>query len=210
MSCVRWHCRAGGALCEARHGMWAAPVALQAGGGPLWLSMLRLQTRGTRCPRPRSLPAQTPRAPASTPPTVRHDDPIHGWLGASPDGLIESLSLDATAPAGAAGAAGGDDLSGGSDAGSTGAGAAGWQHAAPVRGAGPLAGPGRGILEIKCPYNRGQPELAVPPPHAIWYYMPQVKSRGVRGRCAGAGDAFGREGSSRHCWGDPSGLPQHF
>lgn len=101
--------------------------------------------------------------PAPRPP-VRHDDPIHGWLGASPDGLIESLSLNPPASAGAAGSGGGSSPDGD----------AGWQSVRPVRGAGPLMGPGRGILEIKCPYNRGQPELAVPPPHAIWYYMPQV------------------------------------
>lgn len=41
-------------------------------------------------------------------------------------------------------------------------------------GAGQLAGPGPGILEVKCPYNKGRPELASPPPTAIWYYMPQV------------------------------------
>lgn len=43
------------------------------------------------------------------------------------------------------------------------------------RGSGPLAGPGRGILEIKCPYNKGQPDLLTPPQHATWYYMPQVQ-----------------------------------
>ena len=31
-----------------------------------------------------------------------------------------------------------------------------------------------GLVEIKCPFNRGRPDLAVPPEHAIWYYMPQV------------------------------------
>ncbi len=100
---------------------------------------------------------------------MRHDDPVHGWLGASPDGLIESLALDPPASAGAGDAAAADN--GGSSPSSGG----GWQQARPVRGAGLLVGPGRGILEIKCPYNRGQPEQAVPPPHAIWYYMPQVR-----------------------------------
>ncbi|KAL4434638.1 hypothetical protein ABPG77_002761 [Micractinium sp. CCAP 211/92] len=100
---------------------------------------------------------------------VRHDDTVHGWLGASPDGLIESLALDPPASAGAGDAAAADN--GGSSPSSGG----GWQQARPVRGAGLLVGPGRGILEIKCPYNRGQPEQAVPPPHAIWYYMPQVQ-----------------------------------
>ena len=103
---------------------------------------------------------------------VKHDDPAHGWLGASPDGLIESLSLDGTASGTAAGA-----------------------EAGAAQRAGPLAGAGRGILEIKCPFNRGAPQLAVPPPHAIWYYMPQVASRGgaasaqatSRPRLSGAG-----------------------
>ncbi|KAK2076233.1 hypothetical protein QBZ16_001165 [Prototheca wickerhamii] len=34
-----------------------------------------------------------------------------------------------------------------------------------------------GLVEIKCPFNRGRPDLAVPPEHAIWYYMPQVQGQ---------------------------------
>ena len=36
------------------------------------------------------------------------------------------------------------------------------------------AADGPGVLEIKCPFNRGQPEGAAPPPVFPWYYMPQV------------------------------------
>ncbi|EFN59566.1 hypothetical protein CHLNCDRAFT_132898 [Chlorella variabilis] len=94
---------------------------------------------------------------------VKRDDAVHGWLGASPDGLIESLAVEpqagASPPPGPAGQPG----------------AAARAATAVARGGGPLAGPGRGILEIKCPHNRGQPELAVPPQHATWYYMPQVQ-----------------------------------
>ena len=34
---------------------------------------------------------------------------------------------------------------------------------------------GPGVLEIKCPFNRGQPGGAVPPDVFPWYYMPQVR-----------------------------------
>ena len=37
-----------------------------------------------------------------------------------------------------------------------------------------LAGAGAGVLEIKCPFNRGSPEAATPPRAPAWYYMPQV------------------------------------
>ena len=33
---------------------------------------------------------------------------------------------------------------------------------------------GPGVLEIKCPFNRGQPESASVPILPPWYYMPQV------------------------------------
>ena len=36
------------------------------------------------------------------------------------------------------------------------------------------AGMGPGVLEIKCPFNRGQPESASVPSLPPWYYMPQV------------------------------------
>lgn len=130
---------------------------------------------------------------------VKHDDPVHGWLGASPDGLIESLTLDAgwspaasssssAAAAGAGAGSGAAPWDAAAPAGATGSGAALWDAAAAApyglpphvaaavaAGHGPLSGPGRGILEIKCPHNRGQPELAAPPQHATWYYMPQVR-----------------------------------
>lgn len=32
-----------------------------------------------------------------------------------------------------------------------------------------------GILEIKCPWNKGRPEQARPYPNVPWYYMPQVQ-----------------------------------
>ena len=32
-----------------------------------------------------------------------------------------------------------------------------------------------GVLEIKCPWNRGRPESAKPYPNVPWYYMPQVQ-----------------------------------
>lgn len=41
-------------------------------------------------------------------------------------------------------------------------------------GAGVLAGAGAGVLEIKCPFNRGNPQGAMPPRAPAWYYMPQV------------------------------------
>lgn len=37
------------------------------------------------------------------------------------------------------------------------------------------AGMGPGVLEIKCPFNRGQPESASVPSLPPWYYMPQVR-----------------------------------
>ena len=37
-----------------------------------------------------------------------------------------------------------------------------------------LEGSGAGVLEIKCPYNRGEPFSAKPYPNAPWYYMAQV------------------------------------
>lgn len=37
-----------------------------------------------------------------------------------------------------------------------------------------LMGQGPGVLEIKCPFNKGSPGSATPPKLAQWYYMPQV------------------------------------
>jgi len=66
---------------------------------------------------------------------VWKDDPVHDWIGASPDGLISPPS-----PPGAAGGA-----------------------------------TGPGVLEIKCPFNKGEPEQAVPYRSMPYYYMPQVQ-----------------------------------
>ena len=38
------------------------------------------------------------------------------------------------------------------------------------------AGEGPGVLEIKCPYNRGRPQEGTPPAQPPWYYMPQVRT----------------------------------
>jgi uracil-DNA glycosylase len=97
---------------------------------------------------------------------VKRDDAPHGWLGASPDGLIGGLSIaDPGAP-----------------------------------GAGPVQGAGAGVLEIKCPYNKGRPELAVPPRQAIWYYMPQVQ---------GLMEIFDREWCNLYVW-TPAGGSAAF
>lgn len=120
---------------------------------------------------------------------VKHDDPVHGWLGASPDGLIESLTLEAGPPLAsswdpaAAAARGSGAAAAPWDAAAAASGLPPGVAAAIATGRGPLAGPGRGILEIKCPHNKGQPELAVPPQHATWYYMPQVGGQGCGAGC---------------------------
>ena len=41
-------------------------------------------------------------------------------------------------------------------------------------GSGVIIGSGPGVLEIKCPFNRGDPLTAAPPRLPQWYYMPQV------------------------------------
>lgn len=41
-------------------------------------------------------------------------------------------------------------------------------------GDGVIHGEGPGVLEIKCPFNKGDPNSAAPPKLAQWYYMPQV------------------------------------
>jgi putative phage-type endonuclease len=98
---------------------------------------------------------------------AKRDDAPHGWLGASPDGLIDILGVDGA-----------------------GAGAAPITPA-PFRGAGVLSGAGPGVLEVKCPFNKGAPEKAVPPSRAIWYYMPQVQ---------GLMDVFDREWCNLYVW----------
>ena len=46
--------------------------------------------------------------------------------------------------------------------------------AATGSGDGVIHGEGPGVLEIKCPFNRGDPKSAAPPKLPQWYYMPQV------------------------------------
>ena len=94
---------------------------------------------------------------------VKHDDPPHGWLGASPDGLVQGLGiLNTTTTASTTSSS-----------------------SSSVLGLGP------GILEIKCPYNKGRPEEAVPPHRAIWYYMPQLQ---------GLMDIFDRQWCTLYIW----------
>lgn len=97
---------------------------------------------------------------------VKHDDAPHGWLGASPDGLIAGLTIADAPPAGS-----------------------------------PMHGAGAGVLEIKCPFNKGRPEEAVPPAHAIWYYMPQVQ---------GLMDIFDREWCNLYVWTPARGSVAFF
>ena len=44
----------------------------------------------------------------------------------------------------------------------------------PPAAATPAQHAGPGILEIKCPFNKGSPQTALPPQRPQWYYMPQV------------------------------------
>ncbi len=126
---------------------------------------------------------------------VLRDDEVHGWLGASPDGLIDSLSahpgfavlnlvtvpcfcsVDTAVPViyllvpthktACLGTA--------------------WSGSKALSVASPgalAAGMGPGVLEIKCPFNRGQPESASVPSLPPWYYMPQVCLHRRRGTLA--------------------------
>lgn len=107
---------------------------------------------------------------------VKHDDPPHGWLGASPDGLIQGLSIRGSNSHRAPTTPPSQQLS-----------------YPPTLSTAPttVLGPGPGILEIKCPFNKGRPELAVPPARAIWYYMPQMQ---------GLMDIFDRQWCSLYIW----------
>ena len=77
-------------------------------------------------------------------------------------------------------------------------------------GAGTLAGAGAGVLEIKCPFNRGNPLAATPPREPAWFYMPQVGGLDavhVDGIChqgmldtAGVGLIGGNFNSMLHCY----------
>ncbi|XVE92231.1 hypothetical protein REPUB_Repub01dG0079100 [Reevesia pubescens] len=51
--------------------------------------------------------------------------------------------------------------------------------------------PGGGILEVKCPYNKGKPEIALPWSTVPFYYMPQVQ---------GQMEIMDREWVDLYCW----------
>ncbi|KAJ4849306.1 hypothetical protein Tsubulata_046519 [Turnera subulata] len=51
--------------------------------------------------------------------------------------------------------------------------------------------PGGGILEVKCPYNKGKPELGLPWSIMPFYYMPQVQ---------GQLEIMDREWADLYCW----------
>ncbi|XP_037478234.1 uncharacterized protein LOC119355522 [Triticum dicoccoides] len=51
--------------------------------------------------------------------------------------------------------------------------------------------PDGGILEVKCPYNKGKPELALPWRIVPYYYMPQVQ---------GLMEIMGRDWVDLYCW----------
>ncbi|CBI27544.3 unnamed protein product, partial [Vitis vinifera] len=48
-----------------------------------------------------------------------------------------------------------------------------------------------GILEVKCPYNKGKPEMGLPWSTMPFYYMPQVQ---------GQMEIMGREWVDLYCW----------
>ncbi|KAM7487193.1 hypothetical protein LguiB_024677 [Lonicera macranthoides] len=51
--------------------------------------------------------------------------------------------------------------------------------------------PGGGILEVKCPYNKGKPELGLPWSSMPFYYMPQVQ---------GQMEVMDRDWVDLYCW----------
>ncbi|XP_043703743.1 uncharacterized protein LOC122653856 [Telopea speciosissima] len=51
--------------------------------------------------------------------------------------------------------------------------------------------PGGGVLEVKCPYNKGMPELALPWSTVPFYYIPQVQ---------GQMEIMDREWVDLYCW----------
>lgn len=71
-----------------------------------------------------------------------HREERFGWLGASPDGLLN-------------------------------------------------CSPNGGILEVKCPYNKGKPELGLPWSNVPFYYMPQVQ---------GQMEIMDRDWVDLYCW----------
>ena len=111
------------------------------------------------------------------------EDDAHDWLGASPDGLIEIVE--------GSGSGGGEEegllvpLSSPSGSDNDGS---------------ETSNAGGGVLEIKCPFNRGKPFEATPwtsPPH---YYVPQVQ---------GLMAITGREWCDLWCW-TPGGGAASF
>ncbi|XP_071690932.1 uncharacterized protein [Rutidosis leptorrhynchoides] len=53
------------------------------------------------------------------------------------------------------------------------------------------SGQNLGILEVKCPYNKGKPELALPWTNMPYYYMPQVQ---------GQMEVMDRDWVDLYCW----------
>ncbi|GER36465.1 restriction endonuclease [Striga asiatica] len=51
--------------------------------------------------------------------------------------------------------------------------------------------PGGGVLEVKCPYNKGRPEMMVPWSNVPFYYMPQVQ---------GQMEVMDRDWADLYCW----------
>ncbi|CAA0825296.1 Restriction endonuclease- type II-like superfamily protein [Striga hermonthica] len=51
--------------------------------------------------------------------------------------------------------------------------------------------PGGGILEVKCPYNKGRPEMMLPWSNVPFYYMPQVQ---------GQMEVMDRDWADLYCW----------
>ena len=79
---------------------------------------------------------------------VLSPDEAELWLGASPDGLVSGAGTEGARDASSV---------------SVFPGGAGDAPAAP------------GVLEIKCPWNKGDPLGAVPYPTVPWYYVPQAQ-----------------------------------
>ncbi|KAK1319691.1 hypothetical protein QJS10_CPB04g01732 [Acorus calamus] len=65
----------------------------------------------------------------------------------------------------------------------------GWLGASPDGILG--VGPNGGLLEVKCPYNKGRPELALPWATVPYYYMPQVQ---------GQMEIMDRDWVDMYCW----------
>lgn len=96
---------------------------------------------------------------------VRRSDDVHGWLGASPDGLVAGM--------GSSGEGGGGQVVVGEQGRQVVVGEQGRVSVhVPgfvVEGACVMAGMGDGLVEIKCPYNKGNVMNAVAPFQPQWY-----------------------------------------